>query len=168
MNTHSVSLAPEVVVRELVSETEQRIAVVEAALAGLSGTRDLLDRLSSAVAAAQVSRHRAERPVLYTVTDAARLLALSRSRVHKLVATGEVGSVRIGAARRIPASATTPTCPGSRARWPDGGTGTGRRVRVLRQHRTVESGARPGRGGRQAGAGAAQRPEQDSCRQAAP
>lgn len=105
MNTHSVSLDPEVVVRELVFETEQRIAVVEAALAGLSGTRDLLDRLSSAVATAQGSRHPAERPVLYTVADAARLLALSTSKVHKLVATGELGSVRIGAARRIPASA---------------------------------------------------------------
>lgn len=86
-------------------QAEARLAEAEAALAGLAGARDILDRLRDAVAVAQVDRkERSERPMLYTVPQAATALALSESKVVKMVARGELGSVLIGAARRIPAT----------------------------------------------------------------
>lgn len=106
MNTTSVSLDPEVAVRELVSQAEQRITDAEAALAGLAGARELLDRLRDVVAQAQADQHeRTERPRLYTVPDAARTLRISESKVVKLLASGELASIKVGAARRITAVA---------------------------------------------------------------
>jgi len=104
MNARSVSVDPETVVRELVLQAEARITDAEAALAGLAGARALLDQLRDAVA--QVTDARAnhfERPRLYTVAQAAAALALSESKVVKMVGSGELASVKIGAARRIPA-----------------------------------------------------------------
>jgi excisionase family DNA binding protein len=42
--------------------------------------------------------------LLYKVTEAAKLLSLSRSEVYKLLAQGTLKSVRVGRARRIPAA----------------------------------------------------------------
>jgi excisionase family DNA binding protein len=42
--------------------------------------------------------------LLYKVTEAAKLLSLSRSAVYMLLATGRLKSVRVGRARRIPAA----------------------------------------------------------------
>lgn len=43
--------------------------------------------------------------MLYRVDEAAELLALSRTTVYELVASGQLVSLKIGKARRIPASA---------------------------------------------------------------
>lgn len=43
----------------------------------------------------------ADRPLLYRVDDAAKLLAIGVSTVHDLIARGEIESVKIGASRRI-------------------------------------------------------------------
>lgn len=40
--------------------------------------------------------------LLYRVPEAAESLGLSRAMVNRLIARGELASVRIGAARRIP------------------------------------------------------------------
>lgn len=48
---------------------------------------------------------RAEMRLLLTVTEAARALGLGRSLVYELVAAGEIASIKIGRARRIPMSA---------------------------------------------------------------
>ncbi|WP_144715700.1 helix-turn-helix domain-containing protein [Curtobacterium pusillum] len=40
-------------------------------------------------------------PLLLTIPDAARQLALSRARLYELIADGTVPSVKIGGARRI-------------------------------------------------------------------
>jgi excisionase family DNA binding protein len=42
---------------------------------------------------------------LYCVSDAMRLLSLSRSVIYELLRSGELRSVRVRSARRIPASA---------------------------------------------------------------
>jgi excisionase family DNA binding protein len=42
-----------------------------------------------------------DRPLLYRVAEAAKLLALGVSAVNELIARGEIESVKIGAARRI-------------------------------------------------------------------
>lgn len=44
-------------------------------------------------------------PILFTVEEAGRLLALSRCRVYELIRGRELRSVKVGAARRIPARA---------------------------------------------------------------
>lgn len=42
---------------------------------------------------------------LYTVPEAADLLRLSKSKVWQLIHSGELGSLKIGWSRRVPASA---------------------------------------------------------------
>jgi excisionase family DNA binding protein len=44
-------------------------------------------------------------PLLINVEEAARMLGLGRSTVYELIASGEMPSVTIGAARRIPLAA---------------------------------------------------------------
>ena len=44
-------------------------------------------------------------PLLLRIPEAARLLSLGRSTVYELIASGELPSVTIGAARRIPLAA---------------------------------------------------------------
>jgi excisionase family DNA binding protein len=44
-------------------------------------------------------------PLLIRVEEAAHLLSLSRSTVYELLASGDLPSVTIGAARRIPMAA---------------------------------------------------------------
>jgi excisionase family DNA binding protein len=43
-----------------------------------------------------------EEKLLLRPEEAARALGLSRARVYQLLATGELGSVKIGASRRVP------------------------------------------------------------------
>lgn len=45
--------------------------------------------------------------LLLTPEDAAELLAVGRTKIYELLRTGALESVRIGAARRIPAAALT-------------------------------------------------------------
>jgi excisionase family DNA binding protein len=45
------------------------------------------------------------RPLLVTVAEAARILAIGRSTAYELIASGQLESVTIGTARRIPVSA---------------------------------------------------------------
>lgn len=45
--------------------------------------------------------------VLLTVEQAARRLGIGRTTVFRLIRTGELHSVRIGRARRVPAEALT-------------------------------------------------------------
>jgi excisionase family DNA binding protein len=49
------------------------------------------------------SRH--QRKILLTITEAAFLLGMGRSFVYELVKSGELPSIKLGRARRIPASA---------------------------------------------------------------
>ena len=42
--------------------------------------------------------------ILYRPTEAAETLGLSRTRLYQLLAAGEIGSVKIGTSRRIPAA----------------------------------------------------------------
>lgn len=44
-------------------------------------------------------------PLLVRVEEAARMLSLSRSTIYEMMDSGELPSVRRGAARRIPVSA---------------------------------------------------------------
>ena len=44
-------------------------------------------------------------PLLLTPTEAARALGIGRSKLYKLLKSGELQSVRIGACRRIPTDA---------------------------------------------------------------
>ncbi|MBD3147867.1 helix-turn-helix domain-containing protein [Microbispora camponoti] len=44
-------------------------------------------------------------PLLVTVTEAAQALAISRSKLYQLIASGALDSVRIEGSRRIPMSA---------------------------------------------------------------
>ena len=43
----------------------------------------------------------ADQPLLYRVSEAAKLLAVSASAVNELIARSEIESVKIGASRRI-------------------------------------------------------------------
>jgi len=43
--------------------------------------------------------------LLYTPTEAADLLGVSRSTLYELLRAGEIASVRIGRSRRVPATA---------------------------------------------------------------
>ncbi|QOS60376.1 helix-turn-helix domain-containing protein [Thermobifida fusca] len=43
--------------------------------------------------------------ILLTVPEAARVLAISQSKLYELLASGAVRSLRIGGSRRIPVSA---------------------------------------------------------------
>ncbi len=45
--------------------------------------------------------------LLYTPVEAAHALGISRSSLYVLLAHGDIASVRIGASRRIPATALT-------------------------------------------------------------
>ncbi|MEV5895764.1 helix-turn-helix domain-containing protein [Nonomuraea fuscirosea] len=45
--------------------------------------------------------------LLFTVPEAAEALAISRSKLYQLLATGAVDSIRIDGSRRIPISALT-------------------------------------------------------------
>ncbi|MCF6467635.1 helix-turn-helix domain-containing protein [Nonomuraea sp. MG754425] len=45
--------------------------------------------------------------LLLTVPEAAEALAISRSKLYQLLATGAVDSIRIDGSRRIPVSALT-------------------------------------------------------------
>ena len=42
--------------------------------------------------------------ILYRPAEAAETLGLSRTRLYQLLAAGEIGSVKIGTSRRIPAA----------------------------------------------------------------
>lgn len=44
-------------------------------------------------------------PLLLRVDEVARALALGRSKVYELITSGELPSITIGAARRVPAEA---------------------------------------------------------------
>ncbi|MEU9832279.1 helix-turn-helix domain-containing protein [Streptosporangium sp. NPDC048047] len=44
-------------------------------------------------------------PLLLTVSEAAAALAISRSKLYELIASGAVASVRIDGSRRVPVSA---------------------------------------------------------------
>src|SRR5438132_1472740 len=46
-------------------------------------------------------------PLLYRVEQVAKLLGLSRATVYELLLKGEIRSLKIGAARRVPAAAVT-------------------------------------------------------------
>ena len=46
----------------------------------------------------------AESRILYRPAEAAESLGLSRTRVYQLMRAGELGSVKVGASRRIPAA----------------------------------------------------------------
>ncbi len=46
-------------------------------------------------------------PLLLTVVQVARLLAVGRTTVYELIRTGDLRTVKIGRARRIPLSALT-------------------------------------------------------------
>ena len=43
--------------------------------------------------------------LLLTPVEAARVLGIGRTKVYELMAAGTLGSVKIGAARRVPAQA---------------------------------------------------------------
>lgn len=45
-----------------------------------------------------------EARLLYRPEEAAEALGLSRARLYQLLATGEIGSVKIGTSRRVPAA----------------------------------------------------------------
>jgi excisionase family DNA binding protein len=49
-------------------------------------------------------RYRVER-LLLTMSEAAETIGLGRSKLYELVASGEIESVRIGKARRVPVEA---------------------------------------------------------------
>lgn len=44
-------------------------------------------------------------PMLVTVEEAAGMLRIGRTKVYELIATGQLRSIRIGAARRVPVGA---------------------------------------------------------------
>ena len=46
----------------------------------------------------------AEGKLLFRPEEAAETLGVSRARLYQLLAAGEIGSVKIGASRRIPAT----------------------------------------------------------------
>ena len=48
---------------------------------------------------------RVQRRLLYTVPEAARMLAISRSKAYELMYAGRLRSVKIGGARRVPLTA---------------------------------------------------------------
>lgn len=49
----------------------------------------------------------AQTPLLMTPKEAALALSLGETKVYELLATGEIESIKIGAARRIPRQAIT-------------------------------------------------------------
>ena len=51
--------------------------------------------------------------LLLTVPEAAEALAISRSKLYELLASGAVASIRIDGSRRIPLTAWRSTSPGS-------------------------------------------------------
>jgi excisionase family DNA binding protein len=65
----------------------------------------LADELNSIASAREPEPARVIVPSLLTVDEAATALSLSRTAVYELMRTGELGSVRIGARRRLPVAA---------------------------------------------------------------
>jgi excisionase family DNA binding protein len=53
----------------------------------------------------QHDQQRPSTPLLVRVEEAARILSLGRSTIYELLASGELPSVTIGTARRIPLTA---------------------------------------------------------------
>ena len=51
--------------------------------------------------------------LLLTVPEAAEALAISRSKLYELLASGAIASIRIDGSRRIPSSPWRLTSPGS-------------------------------------------------------
>ena len=56
--------------------------------------------------------------LLLTVPEAARVLAISRSKLYELLASGAVRALRIGGSRRIPVSALNDCVSGLLAQCP--------------------------------------------------
>ena len=56
--------------------------------------------------------------LLYTPTDAAELLGFSRSRLYRLLASGELECVHVGGVRRVPTDALTSYVQALRAQPP--------------------------------------------------
>lgn len=71
----------------------------------MTETREIVVRLQleypSGRAAEAAVTLAADQPLLYTVAETARMLALGVSAVNELIARGEIESVKIGASRRI-------------------------------------------------------------------
>ena len=71
----------------------------------MSETREIVVRLQLEYPSAQAPEPAVTlaggQPLLYTVREAARLLALGVSAVHELIARDEIESVKIGTSRRI-------------------------------------------------------------------
>ena len=71
----------------------------------MTETREIVVRLQleypSAPAGEPTVTLGADQPLLYSVREAARLLAIGVSAVTELIARGEIESVKIGASRRI-------------------------------------------------------------------
>jgi excisionase family DNA binding protein len=65
----------------------------------------LADELDSIASTHEPEPTRVIAPTLLTVGEAATALSLSRTAVYELMRTGELGSVRIGARRRVPVAA---------------------------------------------------------------
>jgi excisionase family DNA binding protein len=83
------------------TETAAVLRSVVAELVAATGRLQAeLDRLAATPPPARVVS-----PTLLTIEEAAGALALGRSTVCELIASGELGSVRIGRSRRIPVSA---------------------------------------------------------------
>jgi excisionase family DNA binding protein len=56
--------------------------------------------------------------LLLTVPEAAEALAISRSKLYQLIASGAVDSILIGGSRRIPSPPWRPTSPGFSLKGP--------------------------------------------------
>ncbi len=56
--------------------------------------------------------------LLLTVPEAAEALAISRSKLYELLASGDIASIRIDGSRRIPLTALESTSPGSSPKGP--------------------------------------------------
>ena len=86
-----------------------RPELVAQARAALSEVADALARIGEALdelaAAGEPSPGLEPPPRLLTVPQAAKALSLGASTVHELVRSGRLGSVKIGAARRVPVEA---------------------------------------------------------------
>lgn len=52
-----------------------------------------------------LDQHRLHRPLLVRVEEAAHILSLGRTMIYELMANGQLPSITIGTARRIPLAA---------------------------------------------------------------
>lgn len=66
-----------------------------------------------------------DRPLLYSVEEAARQLGIGRTFMFHLIATGEIDSLKIGKRRKIPADALAAYVQRLRADQPTAMTGNG-------------------------------------------